>query len=116
MRNSPYQGFFAQRAFVHQSVVVGERAELLSGTSVEEFTGQTAGARRPRRRAMSQGGRSGKGRLGPSRNDQRSNVFNPNNAAYKSARDNRSNQMNPQHPARSNTGASGYRQDRAGRK
>lgn len=33
----------------------------------------------------------------PSRNDQRSNVKNPNNPAYKANRDNRSNQLNPNH-------------------
>jgi hypothetical protein len=34
-----------------------------------------------------------------SRNDQRSNTHNPNNAAYKGSADNRSNQMNPNNPA-----------------
>ena len=34
-----------------------------------------------------------------SENSQRSNVFNPNNPAFKSAKDNRSNQMNPNNPA-----------------
>ena len=34
-----------------------------------------------------------------SRNDQRSNIHNPNNAAYKAAADSRSNQMNPNNPA-----------------
>jgi hypothetical protein len=33
-----------------------------------------------------------------SRNDQRSNVHNPNNSAYKGSIDNRSNQMNPNNP------------------
>jgi len=33
----------------------------------------------------------------PARNDQRSNVKNPNNPAHKSAADNRSNQKNPNH-------------------
>lgn len=33
----------------------------------------------------------------PSPNDQRSNVKNPNNPAYKQDRDNRSNQLNPNH-------------------
>ena len=32
-----------------------------------------------------------------SRNDQRSNVKNPNNSAHKANRDNRSNQLNPNH-------------------
>jgi len=32
------------------------------------------------------------------RNDQRSNVHNPNNQAHKEANDNRSNQMNPNNP------------------
>ena len=40
-----------------------------------------------------------RGRTGPSPNDQRSNVKNPNNPAHKSAGDNRSNQMNPNNPA-----------------
>ena len=31
------------------------------------------------------------------RNDQRSNVKNPNNPANKAARDNRANQLNPNH-------------------
>ena len=35
----------------------------------------------------------------PSSNDQRSNVQNPNNPAYKAAQDNRANQLNPMHPA-----------------
>ena len=33
-----------------------------------------------------------------SRNDQKSNTHNPNNAAYKGSADNRSNQMNPNYP------------------
>lgn len=33
----------------------------------------------------------------PKPNDQRSNVKNPNNPAFKSARDNRANQLNPNH-------------------
>ena len=33
----------------------------------------------------------------PRRNDQRSNVKNPNNPAHKAARDNRANQKNPNH-------------------
>ncbi len=36
---------------------------------------------------------------GPSPNDQRSNVMNPNNPEYQSAIDNRSNQLNPNNPA-----------------
>lgn len=36
---------------------------------------------------------------GPSPNDQRSNVMNPNNPQYQSAIDNRSNQLNPNNPA-----------------
>lgn len=32
----------------------------------------------------------------PSRNDQRSNVMNPNNQAYKDDIDNRSRQLNPE--------------------
>lgn len=42
--------------------------------------------------------RSGKGGRGPSPNDQRSNVKNPNNPAHQAGRDNRSNQMNPNNP------------------
>ena len=33
----------------------------------------------------------------PTRNDQRSNVKNPNNPAHKRAGDNRANQKNPNH-------------------
>ena len=33
----------------------------------------------------------------PTRNDQWSNVKNPNNPAHKAARDNRANQKNPNH-------------------
>ncbi len=36
-----------------------------------------------------------KGHKGQTPNEQRSNVKNPNNPAYKSAQDNRSNQLNP---------------------
>ena len=36
---------------------------------------------------------------GPSPNDQRSNVMNPNNPEYQGAIDNRSNQLNPNNPA-----------------
>ena len=35
----------------------------------------------------------------PSPNDQRSNVKNPNNPAYKSAQDNRADQLNPNNAA-----------------
>ena len=35
----------------------------------------------------------------PSRNDQRSNAKNPNNAAYRASTDNRSRQLNPEHRA-----------------
>lgn len=46
------------------------------------------------------GGYLGGGRsAGPSPNDQRANVMNPNNPAYQAAGDNRSNQMNPNNPA-----------------
>lgn len=46
------------------------------------------------------GGYSGGGRdAGPSPNDQRSNVMNPNNPAYHESANNRSNQMNPNNPA-----------------
>lgn len=47
---------------------------------------------------MSKRGRRGGGRRHPSPNDQRSNVKNPNNPAFKAARDNRDNQLNPEHP------------------
>ena len=41
----------------------------------------------------------------PSPNDQRSNVKNPNNPAFKKAQDNRANQLNPNHkPTKKNTG------------
>ena len=40
-----------------------------------------------------------RGLTGPSPNDQRSNVKNPNNPASHAASDNRSNQMNPNNPA-----------------
>lgn len=40
-----------------------------------------------------------KGGSGPTANDQRSNVLNPNSAAYKAAQDNRANQKNPSHPS-----------------
>lgn len=33
----------------------------------------------------------------PTPNDQRANVKNPNNAAYRQAQDNRANQLNPNH-------------------
>lgn len=36
-------------------------------------------------------------------NDQRSNIYNPNNACYKGSVDNRSNQMNPNNPAYTNS-------------
>jgi hypothetical protein len=36
---------------------------------------------------------------GPSANDQRSDVMNPNSPQYQSAIDNRSNQLNPNNPA-----------------
>jgi hypothetical protein len=40
-----------------------------------------------------------------SSNDQRSNIRNPNNPAYKSNLDNRANQMNPNHAASKNRSA-----------
>ena len=46
------------------------------------------------------------GRSDPSRNDQRSNVMNPNNPASSAATNNRNNQMNPNNPA--------YRSSRGG--
>ena len=55
--------------------------------------------------AVSQGGGTSTGSTrglgigGPSPNDQRSNVMNPNNPQYQSAMDNRSNQLNPNNPA-----------------
>jgi hypothetical protein len=53
------------------------------------------------------GGFAGRsGRTGPSPNDQRSNVMNPNNPAHRAAANNRSNQMNPNNP--------GYRSSRGG--
>lgn len=42
---------------------------------------------------------SGRGGHSSSRNDQRSNVHNPNSPAHKAATDNRSNQRNPNNPA-----------------
>ena len=43
---------------------------------------------------------------GPTPNDQRSNVKNPNNVDHRAAQDNRANQMNPNHaPTKSNSGA-----------
>ena len=58
--------------------------------------------------AVSQaGGTWGGSDRGPSPNDQRSNVMNPNNPQYQSAIDNRSNQLNPSNPA--------YRSSRAQR-
>ena len=39
------------------------------------------------------------GGSGPTPNDQRSNVLNPNNPAYKAAQDNYANQMNSTHQA-----------------
>ena len=39
------------------------------------------------------------GKKDPSPNDQRSTAKNPNNQAFKAARDNRANQLNPDHPA-----------------
>lgn len=42
----------------------------------------------------------------PSRNDQRSNVKNPNNPTHKTARDNRANQLNPNHkPTKGGSGS-----------
>jgi hypothetical protein len=41
----------------------------------------------------------GHGGHSQSRNDQRSDIHNPNNAANKAATDNRSNQMNSNNPA-----------------
>ncbi len=50
--------------------------------------------------AVSQaGGTWGGSDPGPSPNDQRSNVMNPNNPQYQSAIDNRANQLNPNNPA-----------------
>ncbi len=46
---------------------------------------------------MSKSGRHGG--HSPSRNDQRSNIHNPNSPAHKAATDNRSNQINPNNPA-----------------
>jgi hypothetical protein len=43
----------------------------------------------------------------PSTNDQRSNVKNPNNPAFKSDRDNRSNQLNPNSPSHPNQSSGG---------
>ena len=54
---------------------------------------QTGGAVSP------SGGTSSGSDGGPSPNDQRSNVMNPNNPEYQSAIDNRSNQLNPNNPA-----------------
>ena len=49
---------------------------------------------------MGKGGHGGRGGgRGPSPNDQRSNVMNPNNPAHQDAADNRSDQMNPNNPA-----------------
>lgn len=41
----------------------------------------------------------GHGGNSQSRNDQRSNVHNPNSSDHKAANDNRSNQINPNNPA-----------------
>jgi hypothetical protein len=51
--------------------------------------------------AMSKSG--GHGGHSQSRNDQRSNIHNPNNAANKAAADNHSNQMNPNNPVHTNS-------------
>ncbi len=59
---------------------------------------QTGGAVSPSGGAWS-GPATGLRRGGPSPNDQRSNVMNPNNPQYQSAIDNRSNQLNPNNPA-----------------
>jgi hypothetical protein len=52
------------------------------------------------RRVSKSGSRGGHSQ---SRNDQRSNVHNPNNPAYKDAANNRSDQMNPNNSAHSNS-------------
>ena len=46
------------------------------------------------------GGNGGKSN---SRNDQKSNIHNPNSSDHKATADNRSNQMNPNNPAHNNS-------------
>ena len=70
----------------------------VEGQPATSTGGQTGGDVSPSGGAWS--GSAGGLRIGgPSPNDQRSDVMNPNNPQYQSAIDNRSNQLNPNNPA-----------------
>ena len=58
-------------------------------------------------RKVADGSPAGLGSAGPSPNDQRSNVKNPNNPGHRAAANNRSNQMNPNNPAFGSSRGSG---------
>ena len=83
-----------------QAVAQVESAVAAKLAVEREETARAAGVASSRAEAGSdEGDSSGDRRMGPSPNDQRSNVMNPSNPAYRTASNNRSNQMNPNNPA-----------------